>query len=303
MVDTVYPTVIAVVVTYHPTEDVSPRLQALSEQVSQVLVLDNTPAEQQPEKILSQLQQSNIQIMYHGENLGLAVAQNRGIQKALNDYKADYVLLMDDDSTPASNMVAALLAEAEKHPDAGILAPVIKDGRKPHYVPVPKGKYSFCRKPSPAAGSVVSALLVIASGSLIPARVLRDVGLMPEVFFIDALDWDFCARVQQAGYGITVVGDAQMQHRIGETKPHRIFGRVVYSNHHQPARRYLAARNRVMFWRMYLQAVPALVLYTLLASLREVVVMLLCEKNRRKKFSAMARGWCQGLRQNLASSA
>jgi len=47
---------------------------------------------------------------------------------------------------------------------------------------------------------VLETDMLIASGCLIPADVLRDVGLMDDALFIDHVDTDWCMRARARGY-------------------------------------------------------------------------------------------------------
>ncbi len=63
------------------------------------------------------------------DNQGIGVAQNRGIAHALA-LGATHVLLMDDDSLPAPDMVARLLAALATHPQAAAVGACHVDPRQ-----------------------------------------------------------------------------------------------------------------------------------------------------------------------------
>ena len=57
-------------------------------------------------------------------NLGFAEGNNLGLRYAL-EHGADYVLVINNDTVVAPDMVRRLVAVAEAQPDAGLLGPVI----------------------------------------------------------------------------------------------------------------------------------------------------------------------------------
>jgi rhamnosyltransferase len=108
-------------------------------------------------------------------NLGLAAAQNRGISEARR-YRVEYVSLSDQDSLPASDMVARLCAVADHERGAArkvaALGPVIIDGSQGVQLPFVRiGGYSTRRVDCNSPGQTVEVDHLIASGSLIPLAV------------------------------------------------------------------------------------------------------------------------------------
>lgn len=262
-------TVIAVMVSYHPDAALLSRIEAVLAQVDALVLVDNSGGA--ADSLLNQLP-AQVNTIRNPENRGLAVAQNQGITEA-RVRGAAWVLLLDDDSTPAPDMVTQLFAHITAN--IGILAPTILD-EKTH---------------RPAVRHAQHPLLVIASGSLIPVTVFDAVGMMEEAWNIDCIDWDFCARVQLAGLRITQVKSAVLYHTLGT--PMQRFG--ITSTGHSIERRTIAARNRVWFWRRYLWRFPRIVLYTFGASLWDYTRMLVVEPSRKEKLRAILRGIREGI--------
>ncbi|MEQ9736989.1 MAG: MFS transporter, partial [Algiphilus sp.] len=101
-------------------------------------------------------------------------------------------------------------------------------------------------------GAVVrDGVFAIASGSLLRARVLEVAGRMDERFFIDYVDVEFSLRLRRAGFEIVGVGDAVLQHRLGEVRTARLLGREKTLSTHEAWRRRLIHRNRVRVWRRH----------------------------------------------------
>ena len=102
--------VCAVVITYHPdTTQLEQLLQSVLPQVSAVVIVDNGSDECTLASLRSVCQQwATISLIELGDNLGIAAAQNRGIVWA-RERCHSHVLLLDQDSTPAADMLQKLL--------------------------------------------------------------------------------------------------------------------------------------------------------------------------------------------------
>ncbi|WIM05472.1 MAG: glycosyltransferase family 2 protein [Candidatus Nitricoxidivorans perseverans] len=220
------PRVLAVVVTFFPkAELLGPLLDQLSAQCAEVLIVDNTPAAR--DDVFAMTQGSlavagNCRLMRFGRNLGIAAALNAGIDVALAEH-FEYVLLSDQDSLPALDMVAGLV-RSERELSAlgqpvGAVGPLIRDlvtsQDYPFQAPIPGKLFYGHRFPAREAPYVASSS-IITSGMLIPAAALRDVGGMAEGFFIDNVDIEWCHRAIARSYRIFGTGEAVLFHRMGD---------------------------------------------------------------------------------------
>lgn len=250
--------VYAVVVAYLPELEVFRRLlAALGPQVSRVIVVDNTPAsDERVVSICAEAKLREVSLIRLGSNQGIAKALNVGVTAAI-EAGASHVLLSDQDSEPADDMVSALLQTeaglAAEGKRVGAVGPTFTDRHTgitfPFQAEVP-GKFFYGHKRADALHPVVEALTLITSGTLIPVAVCRSVGLMREDFFIDQVDIEWCHRARAAGYSLHGAGAAIMYHTMGD---HAL--RVWYFGWRQesaysPMRVYYRIRNFVVLCRM-----------------------------------------------------
>ena len=189
-----------------------------------------------------------------GSNRGLAAALNAGIGIA-REAGATHCLLLDQDSRPADDMVAVLLAAenaalAHGLPLAGVgpLLPGIK-----------RRQLAVAALPVPGLHPVE---LLVTSGSLIRLAVFDRIGVMDESLFIDNVDLDWSFRAHALGFATCVVDAATMRHRIGEQR--RLAGGIVVAVH-TPDRLYYMMRNRMRLyarphvpWHWIVRDVPRL---------------------------------------------
>ena len=241
--------VVAVIVSYRGERATLQRLlQALVPQVSSVVLVDNaSPGWVAPDAVLPLL------VIRLDRNQGLAAAQNLGLQAALSQ-GASHVLLLDQDSLPASDMVPLLLQAHRTAAAEGLrvaaTGPLVLDEhqRSEGFVRFRDGRYEALQ-PGPD-GALVDCDLLIASGSLIPAAALRKLGPMAEPFFIDKVDTEWCLRALAAGYQLLGVPAARLHHRLGERLVRLWFGHWRELSLHKPFRYYYMVRNSVLLRRL-----------------------------------------------------
>jgi rhamnosyltransferase len=112
----------AIIVTYFPNEILLLRLlQSIGSQVKKIYIIDNTPHGDKIWLTSEWLSKLELNIDYHllGENYGIAKAQNIGIDLAVKD-GCDHVILFDQDSSPAREMIGKLAKVELKLINAGV---------------------------------------------------------------------------------------------------------------------------------------------------------------------------------------
>jgi rhamnosyltransferase len=249
--------VAVVVVTYYPeTKSLSGLLSALIPQVKSLVVVDNTPASDLSVPILMREYATfGIHLIRLGENLGIAKALNAGIAWAMQG-DATHILLSDQDSSPAADMVEKLLdvlqhltVQGEK---IGCVGPAFRDlstGRM-HKFQVPgKGGLFYKTHPGDLAIPWVEVISNITSGSLIPVHLFTDVGLMREDYFIDFVDTEWCFRARHRGYKIYGTSQAVMNHHVGDKTFLAWCGRWKSFSGYSTDRLYYQYRNGIFLLR------------------------------------------------------
>ena len=184
------------------------------------------------------------------ENMGIAYAHNVGINFA-RQRCAKYVLLMDQDSLPHTDMVSKLIDCTEKYCLAGekvaAVGPRYFDSRQKNPPPFLSIRgFRLHRFTCEEHISSVPVDYLISSGSLISIRTLDAVGGMRDDLFIDYVDIEWGLRAQYHGYQSYGVCDARMEHSLGDN-PIRFFGRHIPI--HSPLRHYYQFRNAVLLYR------------------------------------------------------
>lgn len=227
--------IIALVVSYNGGEDLLRTVSALIPQVQKVLVLDNNSNEEN-QKIIQNLKDApRIAISKFDANMGIGYALNRGVEAAKAE-EFDWVLTMDQDSIASPEMIANMLASAERVPGMKVVCPSIV-----------LGSADKLKESDQVVG------YSITSGNLIPVQLFDAVGMFNEDYFIDSVDFEFSLRVRNAGIPMIRCGCAKLHHKLGEIVSLSI-GAVSYRYVcHSPLRRYYIYRNHMFliadFWR------------------------------------------------------
>lgn len=280
----------AIITLYDPPPTLREALQRLLNQTGRVIIVDNGKNEDWREWALAV--SKKVEWIDNPQN-GLGKAQNLGIAMA-RQKGMKWVLLLDDDSLPEQDMIAAMQKEWEhltpqEQQKIGVIGAHIREMalHRPALYIQPCWGIGFRRigfdENTPLLRDI---FYVCASGSLIPMSVIDEVGEMREDFFLYFIDTEFCLRLRQKGYRICAVRDAVMKHRIGHRSTHRLFGREVSTTNHGPQARYYMYRNRRRLWWEYGWREPAYVLFDQLRVLSEMLRIILFEGNKHRKICA-----------------
>lgn len=240
-----YMHICGIIVTYEPDLDVLDKLiSAVRSQVGSLVIIDNGSSLTRP------LELDYFTIIYNNINVGLATAQNQGIDWAVKN-NASHVLIFDQDSEPESDMVGKLCDAENKllalgHAVAAV-GPMCIDKmsliRNPFYK---LNGFRFSKIYTSDFDQFTEVIFLISSGQLIRIEVLLLVGYMKDELFIDYIDMEWGLRASALGYKSYGVINAKMFHSVGD-------GALVTNNIrfpiHSPTRTYYMTRNAILLYR------------------------------------------------------
>lgn len=214
----------AIAILYLPSEATFTKLlKSLQNTVETIFVVDNTPTSQITWVSNAWFNAHGFKVQYRplGDNLGIAKAQNVGIEMAIAD-GCDHVILFDQDSEAAPGMVQTLLKEEqaliERGINVGLVGPAFIDDKTGEYAAAIKHVAVFAKRMKITNNSItpVNVDYLIASGSLIQTEVLKDVGFMNEELFIDWVDIEWAIRAGKKNYQSFMIPRTVMHHSIGD---------------------------------------------------------------------------------------
>jgi GT2 family glycosyltransferase len=160
-------------------------------------------------------------LVHNDDNLGYAGGNNRGIDLAL-DSGADYVLVLNNDTTVSPLLVKRLTEAFHADPSLGIVGPIINYMDEPDRVMTDGTRFNrgpgeefFARVEVPIRANGDPAIVDIVNGCcmMLSARMLRHIGAFDERLFIVHEESDLCLRAAGAGYRCGVVPQTLVWHK------------------------------------------------------------------------------------------
>ncbi len=245
------PLVSIITVNYNQAQVTLEMLASLKEssfQNIEVIVVDNASKINPKPLILKHF--PDVKVILSKENLGFSGGNNIGIRAA----KGDFLFFINNDTEVTKDLIQTLLDTFESNPEIGILSPLIC------YHPRPKGyekdviQYAGTTKVNAmTARNTTIGEMEMDEGQYIKARptayvhgaammttrkVVEEVGLMPELFFLYYEELDWSEQIRRAGYKIYLQPDAKIFHKESISVGKSSVLKTHYLN-----------RNRVLFVR------------------------------------------------------
>lgn len=203
--------VTVVIVTFNSAAVIGPCLTALGP-APHLVVVDNASGDGTLAAARSAA--PNARLIALPANAGFGSAANRGLAEAATEFG----LVLNADTVARPGLIPALIAAADRYPDAGLLAPCSWDadgrlqfGRVPVLTPRPAGP-----EHAQPDGDCCAAY---AGGAAFLFRLaaFRAIGGFDERLFLYYEDDDLCLRLRRAGWSLIHVADAHLDHAAGRS--------------------------------------------------------------------------------------
>ncbi len=230
--------VYSIIVCFNPDVDRLIKLCSdLIYQKSKIVLVDNSF-----NLCLNDILNDNIELIQLGDNLGIAKAQNIGIQFAIKQ-NADLFVFFDQDSEIEKGFLQNLIAPFSLS-KALVTSPVFYDKSQGFRFPSYRlTKFGLLKKVIDINGDY-NVDVIISSGSATNRKTIELVGLMNEDYFIDFVDTEWSLRCKSKNVPIKVISNAKMIHAIGEKS---IDLKIMRLFIHSPIRTYYKVRNSFLF--------------------------------------------------------
>lgn len=220
---------------------------------SQVCIIDNACSVDSVELIKREF--PDTRVIQNKQNLGFVEANNIGIQQALVD-GADFILLLNNDTTVDKNFLRELVLVAEREPSAGVFGPKILSYREPNRIwfagprktyafgrplelghrgfgEIDRGQYDQARKVGFISGCAM----------MIRREVIEKVGFLDPDFFAYFEDADYCLRANKVGFDLIYAPQARIWHKADLSG--------MDAQTYSPLALYLGVRNRLLFMKKH----------------------------------------------------
>jgi hypothetical protein len=250
------PLVSIVTINYEHTDVTCALLESLrhiSYPNIEVIVVDNASVKDDP-AIISRLY-PEVVFIQSKENLGFAGGNNLGIRQA----KGEYIMLLNNDTEVDPGFIEPLVNKLKSDPQIGSVSPKIRffhtpdtiqyAGIKP-YTPVTLRQYliGLGEVDSGQYNMGCETFSIHGAAMMIPVSVIKEVGLMAELYFLYYEEHDWAERIKRAGYRIFYVPDSLVLHKES-----------ISTGKQSPLKTYYITRNRFLFARRNIKGISKLI--------------------------------------------
>jgi GT2 family glycosyltransferase len=212
------PLVTVVILSYSRPDPLRRAIESVAEQSYpslDILVVDNRS--QQSDAIARVASEfPRVRFIGNERNLGFAGGMNVGIKAAAGEY----AYLTEDDVSLRPGCLSAMMDYVERHPDAGLVAPVMYD-QSSGAVRSAGGRFALdsvfslevITRRAPGQGPHPFDVMYVPGASILArTSLLRSLGGFREDFFLYQEDLELCIRVLKSGHRIVTVPSAGVDH-------------------------------------------------------------------------------------------
>lgn len=261
----------------------------------EIVIVDNASPDNSFEVLKENLGSKHM-VMSSGRNGGFAFGNNVGIEYALKN-GAEYILLLNNDTIVEKDFLKPLVSSLEADSFIGISTGLILNYFNKEKVWFAGGELNWKKfygyhlyennNIEDIKDKNKSRVITFATGCLmlIRAKVLTEVGLLPEEYFMYYEDVDYCAKVQEKGYKIFYNPSSIIYHKISASTGEGESPFAVAWN----------TRNRIKFMKKYKNKVSIYDYYfskIFFYGTRLIIIVKYLLMRRKDKVKALIKGLC-----------
>lgn len=230
------PTVLTVLLNWR-TAEMTLKAAAAAERAMEgiaggIVVVDNDSGDGSFERMSEALKdRPRIRVVQSGRNGGFGAGNNVGIRLGLlGGVRPDYVYILNSDAFPADDAIRLLLDYLEAHPKVGLVGSFIHgpDGT-PHETcfrfPSVASEFEVSARTGPISRWLEKRTVAMqvpdksgpvewlaGASMMIRDRVLAEIGVFDETFFLYFEETDLCYRAAKAGWPTHFVRESRVEH-------------------------------------------------------------------------------------------
>ena len=221
----------------------------------EIIVVDNASPNDDPAIILESFPE--IVFIQSKANLGFAGGNNLGVRQA----KGKYILFLNNDTEVEPGFIEPLVVKLESDPKIGAVSPKIKFFFQPDTIQfsgqapinpytMRSNGYGWGVKDTGQFDKDTLTSFVHGAAMMIPMKVIREVGMMAEIYFLYYEELDWGARIRAAGYELWYVHNSTVMHKESMST-----GRLT------PFKTYYMNRARLLYLRRNVYGTPFVVAF------------------------------------------
>lgn len=226
------------------TIDCLDSLSRINYQDKEIILIDNASTDGSLEKIKAWRDLKDLPYHIHfltlNENLGFAGGNNAGIKLAI-ELKAEYVLLLNNDTVVPVDFLDQLMKTIQNDPKIGVLGCRINHFPQQEKIWFNGGRIDYLRGFGTHYKDTFVGLrecdFVTGCLMLMPVKVLERTNLFDERYFLISEDTHLSQEIKKLGYKIMIDSHVQINHKISATM----------GGFYSPVTQYYFHRNRMLF--------------------------------------------------------
>lgn len=249
-----------------------------------IVIIDNGSKNNEAEAIKQKYPE--VHLIINQENKGFTLAANQGIEFSLQK-KADYILLLNNDTIVSPDFLSILVDYAEKHENVGAVGPKMLyynsnkiwfNGGMVYWW-IGFNRHLERLKENSKSNIYLPLEVDYVTGCcvLIKKEALERVGKLDPIYITDYEDVDWCFRAKKLGYKNIVLPKAIIWHKVsagwGEKGTQRISRRQAY----------YYSRNAIIFARKHLSGFRKVMFLTAQFTFRLGLNLILCKDNQARQ--------------------
>ena len=236
-------------------------------------------------------------LLKNERNLGFAVGNNNGIEKAM-ELGCEFIFLLNNDTTVDRDCLKELVKTAVSDSRIGIVGSKIHLFQDPSMVWYAGGEILFREAISVSKGlfkrdrssynTMREVSFITGCAMLVKREAIEKVGLFDPAYISYMEDTDLCWRMKKKGFKLLYLPSARVYHKVSQS-----FGNTAYNQKTM----YLMGKNAVLFVKRYgnvirwLKFVTFFWLSIIYALPREAI------RGNHKAVFAKIRGFLDGIRE------
>lgn len=225
------------------TMDLLRTVRSLTYPEIEVIVVDNASPNDRPDIIKENYPE--VQLIKSEENLGFAGGNNLGVKAA----QGEYLLFINNDTEVPANFIEPLVETLEQNPDIGMVSPKIKFHWDPELIQyagyTPMNPYTirnnsigYHQKDDGRFDTAQDTESIHGAAMMVPRRVVEQVGMMAEMYFLYYEEHDWAQQVKRAGYRLYYQPASFILHKES-----------LATGKNSPLKTYYLTRNRILYAR------------------------------------------------------
>lgn len=259
---------------YQATIDCIKRLHNIGVCSSDIIIVDNNSTNDSLKKIQNFSQGEKL--IQSGKNGGYAYGNNIGIKRAIKD-NYQYVCIMNPDIFFDSDFITPLVKTLENDKKIGVIGPCLRFLESGNIASMGgtfrlyTGKSSFNHMHEPYVNRGITECDYISGGCMVAEiSKIEEFGLIPEEYFLDYEDNEWCNQVKKKGYKVVCLPSVYVFHE-GESTINTISGLNLYFMYRN---RVLFEKRNARIWHkiIFYPYMFAIILFSFLSKSRRVSI-------------------------------